>query len=66
MASIIPNTLRGVTGFPITKSEQSIMKTLLEALATANVKEVTIDITVKAKIFCNQFNNPSASSNVII
>lgn len=66
MANIIPNTFTAVTGFPRIKSEQRIMKTRFEAFATANVKEVTIDIIVNANIFCNQFSKPSANNNAII
>jgi hypothetical protein len=66
MASIMPAILTTVTGFPITNNEHRIMNTLLEALATANVNEVTIDMIVKAKIFCSQFNNPSVNNNAKI
>ena len=66
MASIIPAILTAVTGLPITNKEHKMMNTLFEALATANVSDVTIDIIVKAKIFCIQFNKPSVNNNAKI
>lgn len=65
MANSIPNTFNLVTGFPKIKRDTAITNILLEALATAYVKGVTIDNTLKAIIFCSQLRTPSVNNSII-
>jgi len=64
-AIAIPQTLLIVTGFPITNKDAATTNILFDELATAYVKDVTIDITLKANIFCNQLSIPSVNSKPI-
>lgn len=59
MARLIPRIFVPVTGLPSTSNEAPMTNILLEALATAYVKDVTADITLKARMFCNQLSIPS-------
>lgn len=61
-ANAIPQMLLTVTGFPSTKRDAPTTNILFDELATAYVKEVTIDITLKASMFCNQLNIPSVNN----
>lgn len=61
-ANAIPQILLTVTGFPITNKDAATTNILFDELATAYVKEVTIDITLKANIFCNQLSMPSVNN----
>jgi len=61
-ANAIPQTLLMVTGFPITNKDAATTNIRFDELATAYVKEVTIDITLNANMFCNQLNIPSVNS----
>lgn len=65
MASNIPKTFVLVTGFPNMNKDTAMTNILLLAFATAYVNGVTNERTLKAIMFCNQFNTPSVMSKAI-
>lgn len=66
IANIIPRIFGPVTGFPKMKRDAAITKILLLAFATAYVRGVTKDSTLKAIIFWSQFKTPSITSRMMV